>query len=210
MSRVFKKLGRGASNFFKKIDSGASNFFKKTIPDTAKKVGGYLDDAGDWVVDTSKKVGNTLEKYSDDIAMGAGLAGSGLLYATGYGAPAAAALMSASMAAGNAGKQFGAKIKDGSNSIQSLKDKATGAINQAYSDVRKGVNQMASDAKQTAQTEYQKNLQALSSNVGMAKQMARDNIQNVANATTAKLNTAISGGANALTNAVNNVPSTFV
>eukprot|EP00975_Prorocentrum_lima_P010685 2269097-Prorocentrum_lima.AAC.1 len=111
MANALKRLNRGTRNFFKKIGRGADNFFKKTVPDIAKKAGGAFEDAGDWVADTGKKVGNALEKYSGDIAMGAGLAGSGLLMATGAGLPAAGALMGASLAAGNTAQQLGSKIK---------------------------------------------------------------------------------------------------
>lgn len=244
MTNALKKLNRQTRNSFKKLDRGADNFFKKTIPNVARKVGGYIeqganivddqvirpglkkiDEAGDWVVDTSRKVGNTLEKYADDIAMGAGLAGSGLLYATGYGAPAAAALMSASLAAGTAGQNIGSKIKEGSRAVKSLQDKTVGLANKAYSDVRKGVNQTASqatrianntvadvrqaglDLQNQAKTEYNRNLNALNSNVGMAKQMARDDIKNFVNRSKVRANMAITGGANALTDAINNAPN---
>lgn len=255
MTNALKKLNRQTRNSFKKLDRGADNFFKKTIPNVARKVGGYIeqganivddqvirpglkkiDEAGDWVVDTSRKVGNTLEKYADDIAMGAGLAGSGLLYATGYGAPAAAALMSASLAAGTAGQNIGSKIKEGSRAVKSLQDKTVGLANKAYSDVRKGVNQTAADIRRgvnqtasqatrianktvadvrqagidlqnQAKTEYNRNLNALNSNVGMAKQMARDDIKNFVDRSKARANMAITRGSNALTDAINNAPN---
>ena len=203
MSNSLKKLNRGTRNFFKKIDRGADNFFKKTIPNAAKKVGGQLDQAGDWVVDTSRKVGNTLEKFSDDIAMGAGLAGSGLLYATGYGAPAAAALMSASLAAGNTAKQLGSKVKQGSNALQSIQDKTTGFANKTANTIRdKGL-----DLQNHAKSEYNKNLQALNSNIGMAKQQANADINNFVKRSKARANMAITSGSNALSNAINNAPN---
>lgn len=251
MTGALRKLNRGTRNFFKKIDSGANNFFKKTVPNVARKVGGaiedaahYIDDkvvrpgintldqAGDWVVDTSRKVGNTLEKYSSDIAMGAGLAGAGLLYATGAGAPAATALLAGSLSAGSLGKQIGGKIKQGSSALKSIQDNTVGladrarkGINNAYSDVRRGVNQTASQATQIAngavadvrqaglnlqnqaKNEYQRNLSALSSNVGMAKQMARDDIKNFVDKSKARANMAILSGADTLTNSVNSVPN---
>lgn len=42
MTNATKKLNRQTRNAFKKLDRGADNFFKKTIPNVARKVGGYI------------------------------------------------------------------------------------------------------------------------------------------------------------------------
>eukprot|EP01040_Poterioochromonas_malhamensis_P013987 gene13987-15447_t len=158
---------------------------------SAKKAGGAFEDAGDWVADTGKKVGNALEKYSGDIAMGAGLAGSGLLMATGAGLPAAGALMGASLAAGNTAQQLGSKIKQGSQQLSNVQnqvvrafDKTGGAVNNAINSVKAGANNLQNNVRQ----QYNNNLQALNSNVGMARQQAQSAISNAMNNAKAQSN----------------------
>lgn len=246
MSRALKKLNRGTSNFFKKIDRGANNFFKKTVPNVAKKVGGaiedganYIDDkvvkpglkkideAGDWVVDTSRKVGNTLEKYADPLISAGGALGAGALYATGFGAPLATGVLMGSQLAASRVGDAGRSLKNASRQIDNLKGQTVDRVKNAYADVRRGVNQTASqstrianntmadvrqaglDLQNQAKTEYQRNMAALNSNVGMAKQMARDDIKNFVDRSKARANMAIMSGTNALTDTVNSV-SNFV
>lgn len=244
MTNALKKLNRQTRNSFKKLDRGASNFFKKTIPDVARKVGGYveqganivddevikpgikkLDEAGDWVVDTSRKVGNTLEKYADPLISAGGALGAGALYATGFGAPLATGVLMGSQLAASRVGDAGRSIKNVSKQLDNVKDKTIDRVNASYNNVRKGINQTASqatrmanntvadvrkagiDLQNQAKTEYQKNLSALNSNVGMAKQMARDDIRNFVDRSKARANMAIMGGASALSDAVNNAPN---
>lgn len=266
MTNATKKLNRQTRNAFKKLDRGADNFFKKTIPNVARKVGGYieqganiiddqvinpglkkLDEAGDWVVDTSRKVGNTLEKYADPLISAGGALGAGALYATGFGAPLATGVLMGSQLAASRVGDAGRSIKNVSKQFDNIKDKtfdkvkagydttkktlnkeyskARSGVNQAYADVRRGVNQTASqatrianntiadvrqaglDLQNQAKTEYQRNMTALNSNVGMAKQMARDDIKNFVDRSKARANMAITRGSNALTDAINNAPN---
>lgn len=106
---LFGKISKGVSNAFKKVDSGANTFFKKA-DDGLKRVGGFASDAANQVGGVAKKAGNFLEKNSGIISDAA----AGALYATGFGAPAATAVL----AAGNSAQQFGGKLKRGGQSIQ--------------------------------------------------------------------------------------------
>ena len=153
MPSIFKKISQGASNVFKKVDSGATNFFKKTVPDIAGKASNALQNAGNQIAGAGKQVGNFLEKNAGAIS---DVAAAGL-YATGFGAPLATAVL----AAGNTAQQVGGRIKQGSQQAQSgLNTLANITQSQANSLTNKGqalqgqirsqASQMASQASQQA------------------------------------------------------------
>lgn len=233
---VAKKVGGAIEDGAKKlggtIEDGANYIDDKVVRPGIRK----LDEAGDWVVDTSRKVGNTLEKYADPLISAGGALGAGALYATGFGAPLATGVLMGSQLAASRVGDAGRSIKNASKQIDNLKDRTFDKVKNAYdtskstlskeySKARKGVNQVAQQAtrmanntiadvrqaglnlQNQAQTEYQRNMAALNSNVGMAKQMARDDIKNFVDRSKARANMAIMGGANALSDAVNNAPN---
>jgi hypothetical protein len=105
MPNFFKKLSSGATNFFKKVDSGASNFYKK-LPDQVNKAVGQVGE----IAGVAKQTGNFLEKNAGIIS---DVAAAGL-YATGFGAPLATAVLTA----GNTAQQLGGKLKQGGQQVQ--------------------------------------------------------------------------------------------
>lgn len=121
MPNIFKKITKGANRIFNKIESGSNNFFKKTIPDIAGKVGSGFEDFGNKVADTAVKAGNFLEKNAGVISDAA----AGALYATGFGAPLATAVLTA----GNTAQQVGSRIKRGGRDAQQGLNNLAGQIN---------------------------------------------------------------------------------
>jgi soluble cytochrome b562 len=121
MPNIFKKITKGANRIFNKIESGSNNFFKKTIPDIAGKVGSGFEDFGNKVADTAVKAGNWLEKNAGVVSDGV----AGALYATGFGAPLATAVLTA----GNTAQQVGSRIKKGGKDAQQGLNNLAGQIN---------------------------------------------------------------------------------
>lgn len=154
MVNIFKKISRGANNVFKKIDSGATTFFQKTVPDVANKAATGLTNVGDQIAGAGKKVGNFLEKNAGVIS---DVAAAGL-YATGFGAPLATAVL----AAGNTAQQVGGKVKDVSKRAQS------------------GLNTVASMTQQQAANVSSRG-QQLQGQIKSQAQMAIDNAKQQAN-----------------------------
>lgn len=113
MPNMFKKLSHGAGNFFKKLDSGATKFFNKLPSDVshiANQTSDVLQNVGGKIADGAQKVGNFLEKNSGLISDGVAAG----LYATGFGAPLATAVL----AAGNTAQQVGTRMKRGGQQAQ--------------------------------------------------------------------------------------------
>jgi hypothetical protein len=137
MVNIFKKISRGANNVFKKIDNGASTFFKKTVPDIANKAGSALSNVGDQIAGAAKQTGNFLEKNAGIISDAA----AGALYATGFGAPLATAVL----AAGNTAQQVGGKVK------------------RAGQDAQQGLNNLSNQVNKQSNLLSQKGLQAVAS-----------------------------------------------
>ena len=136
---LFGKISSGFKSAFKKVDSGANTFFKKANQGL-NKVGDFANNAVDKVSSAAKKTGNFLEKNAgiiSDVAAGG-------LYATGFGAPLATAVL----AAGNTAQQLGGRLKDGANRVQGAKrlisqsqSKASDFVNNLNNSVKGVINQ---------------------------------------------------------------------
>lgn len=149
MPNFFKKVSSGASNMFHKVDKGASNMFSKATS-FGNKVGSNLENVGDKVAGVGRQAGNFLEKNSRMIGQSAGD------LAAMAGAPE---LSQQFVQAGNVGRDFGQKLKQGSQEIREASNR-TGSL------VRSQV-QNASDKAMS----LKKNLSnQINSNIGMAKQ----------------------------------------
>ena len=145
---LFKKLTSGASNFFKKAGGSADNFFRKasnTVSDAADIAGREIVRDGKVVGGGLKQAGNFLEKNSGVIS---DVAAAGL-YATGFGAPAATAVL----AAGNSAQQFGGRLKGAGNSVQQFSQNANATLSTKSDALTNTINQARqSVANKTAST----------------------------------------------------------
>jgi len=170
------------ASFFKKLSKGANNCFNKVGHDSKRfspKQSLILEDE---TLNGMKKAGNFIEKNAGLI--GTGLAGAAM--ASGVGASIGAALMAGEIA----GQKLGSDLKHGAGQI------------------RRGVNQIADQTRiqglnlqKQGNQAIKQNLQALSSNVGFAKQQAQQAINNAVNESKARANLALTSGADALTSA---------
>jgi len=150
MAHFFKKLSSNTSNMFHKVDKGASNFFTKTAPNIGNKISSKLENVGDKVAGVGRQAGNFLEKNSRLIGTSAGD------LAAMAGAPE---LSQQFVQAGNVGKDFGQKLKEGSAAIRDASNR-TGSL------VRSQV-QNASDKAMMAKSNL---ANQINSKVGMAQQ----------------------------------------
>ena len=119
MPNFFKKVSSGASNMFHKVDKGASNFFTKTAPNIGNKISSNIQNIGDKAAGVGRQVGIFLEKNSAMIGQSAG----DLAAMTGY-----PELSQQFVQAGNVGKDFGQRLKQGSEAIRDASNKSGSLI----------------------------------------------------------------------------------
>ena len=169
MPNYFKKLGNNASSMFTKIDKGASNFFTKTAPDIGNKIGSNIQNVGDKVSNIGRQAGNFLEKNSAIL----GDIGGGIAMASGFGAPLGASIIGA----GNIGQYIGARLKQGSSEIKDASNR-TGSL--IRSQVQNASNQ-AMQQKGNLSNQIKNKVNALNSQVGMARQQVQQSISNQMN-----------------------------
>ena len=153
MPNFFKKVSSGASNMFHKVDKGASNFFTKTAPNIGNKISSNIQNIGDKAVGVGRQVGNFLEKNSAMIGQSAGD-----LAAAMTGNPE---LSQQFVQAGNVGKDFGLRLKQGSEAVRD-------AFNRTGCLIRSQV-QNASDKAMMAKSNLSNQI---NSKIGMAQQQA--------------------------------------
>ena len=152
MPNFFKKVSSGASNMFHKVDKGASNFFTKTAPNIGNKISSNIQNIGDKAAGVGRQVGNFLEKNSAMIGQSAG----DLAATTGN-----PELSQQFVQAGNVGKDFGQRLKQGSEAIRDASNR-TGSL------IRSQV-QNASDKAMMMKSNLSNQI---NSKIGMAQQQA--------------------------------------
>ena len=151
MAHFFKKVSSGASNMFHKVDKGASNMFSKATS-FGNKVGSNLENVGDKVAGVGRQAGNFLEKNSRMIGQSA----ADIAAMTGN-----PELSQQFVQAGNVGKDFGQKLKQGSEAIRDASNR-TGSL----------VRSQVQNANDKAMS-LKKNLSnQINSKIGMAQQQA--------------------------------------
>lgn len=158
----FKKLTQGTNNVFKKVDSGASHFFKK-VDNGFKQAGNFANGVVNDAADAGKKVGNFLEKNSGVISDAA----AGALYATGFGAPLATAVL----AAGNTGQQLGTRLKSNSSRLQVAGNQLVNQSQAKASDFNNSLNSAVKSAINQGTTTSQNMInqaQSTTNNLGNA------------------------------------------
>ena len=193
MPNLFKKLAGGARKFFNKVGHDTDKFFRKDVVNAAQKVGGAFEDAGRQTLEGLKKTGNFLEKNAGIIG---DVAGAGLM-ASGFGAPLGLAVM----AGGNVAQQAGTDLKNATSRVRQ-------AANAIGSQVRADANQFGADVKSSARnlqrqanTAIRNNVDALNSNVGIARQQANQAISNAMANAKAQTNSLIDQASNQLNSA---------